>query len=88
MEKYKSVSTEKIGRLKGHKVHLHIDKSVRPVQQPYRRIPYHLVKAADEELDELQRNGVLEVPPGPVTWKSQWMVVANPKKPGKVHNRL
>ncbi|CAB3978770.1 Hypothetical predicted protein [Paramuricea clavata] len=41
-------------------VHLHIDPSVPPVTQPHRRIPFHLRKKLDTELDKLERQGIIE----------------------------
>ena len=84
MAKYPEVFTYRVGRLKNFEVKLHIDKEIRPVKQPYRRIPYHLLKATEEEFQELLANDVLEVPPGPVEWTSQPVVVEKEKKPGKV----
>ena len=84
MQEYSDVFSEKVGRLKDYKVHFHVDRSVKPCIQPYRRISYHLSIAAQEELDELVANDILEVPPGPVDWVSQLVVVPKPKKPGNV----
>jgi hypothetical protein len=84
MLEYDDVFSEKVGRLKNHKVHLHVDESIKSCIQPYRRIPYHLAEAAQQELDDLVKNDILEVPPGPVKWVSQLVVVPKPKKPGKV----
>ena len=84
MQDYSDVFSDKVGRLKDYKVHFYVDRSVKPCIQPYRRIPYHLTVAAQEELDELVANDILEVPPGPVDWVSQLVVVPKAKKPGKV----
>ena len=81
---FKNVFTNKIGRLKGHKVKLHIDTSIKPVIQPYRRPPYHLAQATEKAIDELIANGILETPPGPVKWLSQLVIVPKEKKPGEV----
>ncbi len=82
MADFKNVFSNKVGRLKGCKIRLHTDKSVKPVIQPYRRLPYHLVQATEKELDELIKNDIMEVPPGPVKW-SQLVAVPKPKKPGE-----
>ena len=84
MSKFSDVFTDRVGRLNDYKVKLHIDKSFRPVRIPYRRLPYHLVKATEDELDTLIKNDILEKPTGPVKWLSQMVVVEKPKKPGKV----
>lgn len=84
MKRFSGVFTNKIGRIKGYKVKLHIDKSVVPVRQKYRRPPYHLMKAFEVELDFLIEEFLLEMHPGPVTWMSQFVIVPKPKKPGQV----
>jgi len=84
MLRYNDVFTDKIGRLKGYKVKLHIDPDAKPVQTRYRRPPYHLVKAFEAELDTLMEQKVLEYHPGPVTWLLQFVIVPKPKKPGQV----
>ena len=84
LQEYNDVLTEKIGRLKNFKIKLHIDKSVRPIQMPYRRLPYNLTKATELELEELIRNDIIEIAPGPTEWLSQMVVVPKPKKPNKV----
>ena len=50
--------SDKIGKLKDYQVKLHIDLSVVPRRQPHRRLPYHLVKAVDAELDALIGNPI------------------------------
>jgi hypothetical protein len=39
MNNFKDVFNDQIGRLKDFKVKLHIDKTKKPTQQPYRRVP-------------------------------------------------
>ena len=84
MDQYSSVFNDRVGRLKGYKVKLHIDQDIKPVQQPYRRTPYNLMKGAEEEIDQLIKNDLIEEPPGPTEWLSQMVVVPKEKKPGKV----
>ena len=84
MEEFSEVINERVGRLKGYKVKLHIDNNAKPVQQAYRRIPYNLNQAAEKEIDELKANGVIEEPPGPTGLISQMVVVPKEKKPGRV----
>jgi hypothetical protein len=49
---------------------------------PYRHsISFGL--SSQQELDDLVKNDIKEVPPGPAKWVSQFVVVHKPKKPGK-----
>ena len=43
-----------IGKLKGAEVKLHIDQTVTPVAQPARRIPFHLRKKVEKELENVE----------------------------------
>ena len=54
--------------MKDFQVHLHIDPSVPLVTQPHRRIPFHLRKKLDTELDKLERQGIIEPVDGPTPW--------------------
>ena len=49
-----------IGKLYGHEQKLHIDKSVPPVSQTYRRTPFHLRKQLDTWLDTYQADNIIE----------------------------
>ena len=71
-----------IGKLEGEQVKLHIDKQVTPVAQRARRIPFHLRKEVEKELDHLEQNGIIEKVEGPTPWVSPLVIV--PKKNGKV----
>ena len=71
---------EGIGKLKDFEVHLHIDQSVPPVAQPHRRIPFHMRKKVEQELENLEKQGIIEKVEGPTPWVSP--LVATPKKNG------
>ena len=71
-----------IGKLKYREVSLHIDDSVTPVAQPPRRIPFHMRKEVEEELDNLERQGIIEKVEGPTPWVSPLSPI--PKKTGGV----
>ena len=72
-----------IGLLKGYKLKLHIDDSVKPVAQHVRRIPLGLREKVDKKLDELLELDIIEgVPEGPTGWISPLVVV--PKSDGDV----
>ena len=62
-------------------VELHIDPSVPPVTPPHRRIPFHLRKKLDAELDKLERQGIIEPVDGPTPWVSPLVVTPKPKNP-------
>ncbi|XP_030850192.1 uncharacterized protein K02A2.6-like [Strongylocentrotus purpuratus] len=65
-----------IGKLANYKCHLHVDRSVQPVAVPHRRIPFHLRKQVESELDKLQKLDVIEpVSHTPTPWVSPITVV-------------
>lgn len=84
MRRFSSVFTEEVGELKDYEVKLHIDSSVEPKQTPYRRAPYHLLKAISVELDKLVKNDIIEPVTKPPSWVSAMVAVPKPKKPGEV----
>jgi hypothetical protein len=45
--------------LKGFQVELHIDKSIKPITQPHRRIPFHIRKKVEQELQYLEENDII-----------------------------
>ena len=71
-----------IGKMKDKQVKLHIDESVKPMAQQYRRIPFHVRDLVDEELARLECLGVIEKAEGPTPWVSPIVVV--PKPNGKI----
>ena len=64
-----------IGRLKGVKIKLHIDKTVQPVALRHRRVPFALRDKLEEELDRLEKDGIIESVHGPTEWISLIVVV-------------
>ena len=42
IRKYPLLFSGKVGMLKDHQVNLHIDESIRPIQQKLRPVPFHL----------------------------------------------
>ena len=71
-----------VGKLKGFQLQLHIDKSVRPVAQPPRRIPFGLRAKVEAELQHLLDDDVIEPAQGPTPWISP--VVVTPKPNGEI----
>ncbi|XP_078495184.1 uncharacterized protein LOC144749994 [Ciona intestinalis] len=66
-----------IGKLKGYKAKLHIDKTIQPVAQPHRRIPFHIRERVTKELEYLETNDIIEKISGPTPWVSP--IVTPPK---------
>lgn len=83
-QRYLSVFNDRVGKLRDFKVHLYIDRSVPASQQPCRRIPFHLAKAVEDEIDKLVAIGVWEPVKRPTEWVSPLVVAQKPKKPGQV----
>ncbi len=52
--------------------------------QPHRRIPFHLRKKLDTELDKLERQGIIEPVDGPTPWVSPLVVTPKPKNPDEI----
>ncbi len=71
-----------IGKIKDKKIKLHIDPDVKPKQQPHRRIPFHIRKDVEKELQLLEELDIIEQVDGPTPWVSPVVVV--PKKSGEI----
>ena len=80
--KYKDIFTG-LGKLKDVKVKLHIDSEVKPVVQNHRRVPFHVRKDIEQQLQKDMDRGVIETPTGPTPWVSPIVVVPR-KTPGNV----
>lgn len=75
---------EGLGKLQGIEVKLHIDKSVPPVAQKLRPIPFSVRDAVTEEVERLEKLDVIEKATGPTTWVSPIVAVPKPHSPGVV----
>ena len=76
---------EGIGKLKDVEVDLHIDPNAQPVQQPHRRIPFHVRKDVEKELKSMMDNDLIEeVDGGATPWVSPIVVAPKPKSPNEV----
>ena len=80
---YQDVS-QSIGKLKGTQVKLHIDQSVKPVQQTHRRIPFYVRKQVEAELKNLEEQDIIELVTGPKPWVSLIVVAPKPKSPSQI----
>lgn len=58
-----------IGKLKGMKVKLHIDESVKPAAQKHRRVPFHLRNKVEAELKRPEAAGIIET----VDYATDWV---------------
>ena len=77
INKYKDVFS-------GVGVKLHIDKTVKPVAQAHRRIPFHVLKQVESKLKEMEDNDIIERVEGPTPWVSPIVVVPKPHNPEEI----
>ena len=73
-----------IGKLKNYKLHLNIDKSVPPVIQQPRRIPFAMRAKLSKELKRLEDMGIIEDVKGPTTWASPIVCFPKPNNPEEI----
>ena len=70
---------EGVGRLKDIQVAIQVDEKIRPVKQPYRRVPYHLTTKLEQKLKEFRDMDLIEdVEPGQTQWVSPMVIVPKP----------
>ena len=48
-----------LGKLKGRQFKIQIDETVQPVAQPHRRVPFHVRKQLEEQLEKDEQQGVI-----------------------------
>ena len=82
--KFPTLFTGRIGKLAGVEITLHVDKSVRPVYEPARRIPYHLKDKVEAELRAMQDDDIIEDATGPSGWVSEMVIVPKPSNPSEI----
>ncbi|GJQ84418.1 hypothetical protein Trydic_g3891 [Trypoxylus dichotomus] len=63
------------GNLKDCEIKLHIDNNVTPVAQTNRRIPFHFRKKVEDDLNRLEKEGIIEKVTGPTSWISPTVIV-------------
>ena len=73
-----------IEKLRNHQVRLHVDHNVKPINEPPRTIPYHLKERAQQVLDDMIKQDIIEEHPAsePAPWVSN--IVLAPKNDGGV----
>lgn len=64
------IQTEVFPKFAGVLVEIPIDYTVKPVAQPYRRIPIPLEEKVNKKIDQLLTQGIIEEVKGPSTWIS------------------
>ncbi|CAF0746075.1 unnamed protein product [Brachionus calyciflorus] len=84
LNKYPNFFSEKIGKIKGIQIKLHIDTSVKPVQLPHRRIPFHLRERVEEEIKRMLDMDIIEPVTGPTRWVSPITIVPKPGQSDKI----
>ncbi len=70
--------------MKNYEAPLHIDKTVSPVAQKHRCIPFHLKKKVEKKIRKLEEADIIEEVHGPTPWLSQIVVVPKPSDPEDV----
>jgi len=71
-----TVFNNTVGKLKDYEVKLHIDKTVPPVAQKERRIPFAFREKVNKELEKLERAGIIEdVTDEPTPWLNLLVIV-------------
>ena len=75
---------EGIGCLKNAEVTLHIDKSVPPVALKYNHTPFHMRDKVAQEIEKLEKEGIIEKVSGPTEWVSRIVTPPKPKSPGEI----
>ena len=73
-----------IGKLKDKQVAFHINKSVAPQAQRYRKTPFPLRKKIEEKLKELEDNDIIEPATGPTPWVSPLVATPKPRDPSDI----
>ncbi|CAB3986500.1 Transposon Tf2-9 poly [Paramuricea clavata] len=76
LDKFPELS-DGIGCLQNYEQSLHVDRTVSPIAQRPRRVPFHLRKQVSDKLEELQSLDIIEPAEGPTSWVSP--IVAAPK---------
>ena len=73
-----------ISKLKDFQFEIHVDSEVQPVAQPARRIPFHIRQQVEQEINNLEKQGIIEAVEGPTPWVSPVVVVPKPHKPQEI----
>ena len=52
-----------LGRLHDHQVQFHVNENIKPINVPPRSVPYHLQERAQQAVDEMIKQEVIEEHP-------------------------
>ena len=77
LENYEDVFAWEIGKREG-KLHLETDKEFTPVKMPYRQWPLTVQQKVKDELDRLEKLGVVDHVDTPTDWISSLVVAVKP----------
>ena len=77
-----------IGKLKNHKIKLHVNEDIKPVATPPRSMPYHLKDQATRAIQEMIDNDIIDEHPinEPAPWVSNTVIA--PKSDGSIRITL
>jgi len=84
MAKFPRLFENRIGLIKDVQIKLSIDPKVRPVYQPLRPQPYHLVQPIQRCLERMEAHGLITRQFGPTPWLSNIHPVPKPGSPDEV----
>ncbi|CAF1076837.1 unnamed protein product, partial [Brachionus calyciflorus] len=84
IRKYPQLFSGKVGILKNHQVNLHIDESIKPIQQKLRPVPFHLRPLVEAEIVKMLEQDIIEPVKGPTPWVSPIVPVPKPDRPNEV----
>jgi hypothetical protein len=83
-EKFPSLFTGKVGKLKDFKLKLHIDTNIKPVKQAERRIPFHLREQVKKLIVKMEADDLIEDAEDPTSWVSEMVLVSKPNEPDEL----
>ena len=61
----RKVCFEGLGKMKGKTAKIHVNDSVKPLAQKYRRLPFHIHEQVEAELKKLKALDIIEKAEGP-----------------------
>ncbi|CAB4009137.1 Transposon Ty3-I Gag-Pol poly [Paramuricea clavata] len=64
--------------LQNYEQSLHVDRTVSPIAQRPRTVPFHLRKQVSDKLEELQSLDIIELAEGPTSWVSPIVAASKP----------
>ncbi|XP_055909992.1 uncharacterized protein LOC129944528 [Eupeodes corollae] len=73
------IECESVGKIRVVMVDIPIRSDVKPVAQPYRRVPVALEKLVDERIDKMLREGIIEQVNGVAKWVSPLVIAPKGK---------